>query len=315
MKGRIDKLIEERAEWLSIKRIHTRSIRYFLDRLLSYDETLKLATEMQDWPSEKIMDRVGRLLAKRVNCTGLEYIPASGPALIVANHPTGIADGIILHRLLAARRPDSYFFANSDILRLMPQMDDMIAAVEWRTNRRTHAKTRSTMEYTKQAVNEGRLGVIFPSGRLAQRRGLRLYERPWMSSPVTFARKFDLPIIPVRIEARNSVLFYLFDLVHPSLRDITLFHETLNKHRQSYCVNIGAPIGAKDLPIKPEEAASMLFHATLALKGTGREQDKALPLLPNSCVYTGRSPAKQKPLTELIHAGFQKVGFLVRKLM
>jgi len=69
------------------------------------------------------------------------------------------------------------------------------------------------------------------------------------------------------------------DLVHPSLRDITLFHETLNKCRQPYCVNIGAPIAAQDLPIKHEEAITMLYHVTLALKGTGLERDKSLPLL------------------------------------
>jgi putative hemolysin len=280
MKDRIDPLIEERAKWLSVNRPFARVARTCLDRLLSYEKALELTNQMHDWPSNKIMDHLGRLLTQRVTCSGLENIPASGPGLIVANHPTGIADGIILHRLLATKRPDTYFFANSDILRLLPQMEDMIAPVEWRVDRRTQTKTRATMIYTKQAVESGRLGVIFPSGRLAKRRGFRLHERPWMASPVTLARKFDLPIIPVRIEARNSVLFYLFDLIHSSLRDITLFHETLNKERQRYRVDIGTPIAAKNLPIKHEEAITMLYHAALALAGNGREQDKTVPLLP-----------------------------------
>ena len=125
MKDRINPLIEERANWLSADRPQVLVARALLDNLLSYEKTVKLAIEMQDWPSEKIMDRMGRLLAKRVTCTGLDHIPASGPALIVANHPTGIADGIILHRMLAAKRPDAYFFANSDILRVLPKMEDM----------------------------------------------------------------------------------------------------------------------------------------------------------------------------------------------
>lgn len=282
MKDRIDPLIKERANWLSTDRPKVRLARTLLDNLLSYEKTVKLAVEMQDWPSEKIMDRMGRLLAKRVSCTGLDHIPASGPALIVANHPTGIADGIILHRLLAVKRPDAYFFANSDILRVFPQMEDMIAAVEWRHERRSHTKTRATMAYTKQAVQAGRIGVIFPSGRLAKRRGLRLYERRWMSSPVMLARKFDLPIIPVRIEARNSALFYLFDMIHPSLRDITLFHETLNKHRQPFEVQIGAPILAADLPAKPEDALALLFETTLSRAGkdTGQALEGTVPLFP-----------------------------------
>ena len=81
------------------------------------------------------------------------------------------------------------------------------------------------------------------------------------------ARKFDLPVIPINIRARNSVLFYLFDVIHPTLRDITLFHETLNKHRQPYRITIGEPISASALPSKSEDGIEMLRRATLALGG------------------------------------------------
>jgi hypothetical protein len=79
-----------------------------------------------------------------------------------------------------------------------------------------------------------------------------------MTSAAALARKFDLPVIPVHIRARNSALYYLFDAIHPTLRDITLFHETLNKASQPYLVTIGAPIAAADLPRDPVEATAVL---------------------------------------------------------
>jgi putative hemolysin len=88
-----------------------------------------------------------------------------------------------------------------------------------------------------------------------------------MASAAMIARKFDLPVIPVNIRARNSALFYLFDFIHPTLRDITLFHETLNKHRQPFRITVGEPISAKALPVKSEEGIEMLREATLALGG------------------------------------------------
>jgi putative hemolysin len=109
--------------------------------------------------------------------------------------------------------------------------------------------------------------VIFPSGRLAKRRGLRLHEREWMASAAMIARKFDLPVIPVNVRARNSWLFYLFDLVHPTLRDITLFHETLNKDRQPFRITVGEPISPKALPAVSEGAIEVLKSETLALGG------------------------------------------------
>lgn len=267
MEYRIDPLIAERAPWLYSDRPGTRIAKRCLHRLLAYQSTVSLAKSLQDLPSEHIMDTMAARLSKMVTASGLGHIPAHGPALIVANHPTGIADGIILNGLISAARPDAYFFANRDILRVFPQMETMIAPVEWRKELRSHAKTRETMAYVRKATDQGRLGVIFPSGRLAKRRGLHLYERPWMASAAMLARKFDLPVIPVNIQARNSALFYLFDLIHPTLRDITLFHETLNKARQPFRVTIGEPISAASIPRNSEDGIAMLRKAALALGG------------------------------------------------
>lgn len=267
MQDRIDPLITERAPWITSGRPGTRLSRRILDRVLGYDRTIALAEHLRDAPSAQIMDHMAALLAKDVQITGLEHLPRQGPALVVANHPTGIADGIMLYHALAGVRPDLFFYANTDILRVLPQMADMIAPVEWRPEKRTHGKTRETMAYTRRAVEEGRLGVIFPSGRLAKRRGLRLFERPWMASAAMIARKFELPVVPINLQARNSVLFYLFDLLHPSLRDITLFHETLNKDRQPYRITVGEAISAASLPVKSEQGIQMLRDATLSLGG------------------------------------------------
>ncbi|MBS0123162.1 lysophospholipid acyltransferase family protein [Thetidibacter halocola] len=267
MKDRIDPLIAERAPWLFASRPETRLARAALDRVLGYDWTIALGETLQALPADTIMQRLGQMLARDVEVRGLENLPRQGAALIVANHPTGIADGIMLHHAISPLRPDAFYFANHDILRVLPQFEAMIAPVEWRKEKRSHAKTRETMAYTRNAVEAGRLGVIFPSGRLAKRRGLSLHERPWMASAAMIARKFDLPVIPVNIRARNSVLFYLFDLVHPTLRDITLFHETLNKDRQPYRITIGEPISASALPAKSEDGIEMLRRATLALGG------------------------------------------------
>tara|TARA_R110001606_G_scaffold20825_3_gene74107 strand:+ start:3727 stop:4056 length:330 start_codon:yes stop_codon:yes gene_type:complete len=83
------------------------------------------------------------------------------------------------------------------------------------------------------------------------------------------ARKFDLPVIPLRIRARNSALFYLFDKIHPTLRDVTLFNEVLNKTGQPYRVTIGAPIMPADLPRSSDEAILALRQAVLSLPTPG----------------------------------------------
>lgn len=277
MKDRLDPLISERAPWLLRDRLAARTARMALDHLLRYRRTVALAEEMRDWPAPRIMDRMAHDLARTVEVAGLHRLPDHGPALIVANHPTGIADGVMLWHALAARRPDLYFFANSDILRVLPQMRALIAPVEWRKDRRCHAKSRETLAYVRRATAEGRIGVLFPSGRLAKRRGLSLHERPWMASAAMIARKLDMPVLPIHIRARNSALFYAFDLMHPTLRDITLFHETLNKARQPYRITLGRPIVPRDLP---EDAENAIAHLRAAVLRLGDTRFGPRPVLP-----------------------------------
>ncbi|WP_298431398.1 1-acyl-sn-glycerol-3-phosphate acyltransferase [uncultured Jannaschia sp.] len=265
MKDRLDPLIAERAPWLFDRSLTSRAAWTVLGRLLAYERSVEIGTHYLDLPVDAIMADLARRIARRVTSDGLDHVPRSGPALIVANHPTGIADGIILQDLLMRRRADAFYYANSDILRVLPQFEDIIVPVEWREEKRSVSKTRETMAATRRALEAGRLGVIFPAGRLAKRRGLRLHEREWMASAAMIARKFELPVIPVHIRARNSAMFYGFDAIHPTLRDITLFHETLNKDVQPYHVTVGRPIDGAALPKDAHDGIEVLREATLAL--------------------------------------------------
>lgn len=267
MKEVVDQLIEERAPWLGRDGWHVAQARRVLHVLLQYDKTLRIAETLSPMPGPDLMRALADLIAVHVDVTGLDNVPRDGAALVVCNHPTGIADGIVIYAALAKVRPDAFVFANSDALRVMPQLDALIAPVEWRRDKRSHKQNRETLAYTQTAFGAGRLGVLFPSGRLAKRRWLSLHERPWLASGATMARKFDLPVIPMHITARNSALFYLFDRLHPTLRDITLFHEVLNKTHQPYRLTIGASIDPASLPAGSAEATEVLRARTLELGG------------------------------------------------
>ena len=261
----IDELIAERAPWYFEAGVPQSVMRLCLNGLLDYKNTVELANTLVNNSAEQIFTDIGCQLSKNVQVSGIQNIPSHGPALIVCNHPTGIADGLILHNVLLARRDDVYFFANRDITRVFPQMESMIAPVEWRPEKRRHTDMRHLMQYVRDAKAEGKLGIIFPSGRLAKRVGLNLVERPWMASAAMIARKFKLPVVPVHISARNSLLFYLFDLIHPTLRDITLFHETLNKDKFPFDIHIGKAVAWSELDPKSDIAIEQLKKRTLEL--------------------------------------------------
>ena len=62
----------------------------------------------------------------------------------------------------------------------------------------------------------------------------------------------------MRIRARNSLLYYLFTKLNAELRDITLFHELLNKKGKTFKMTLGEEIAAKDLPKNAANATEFI---------------------------------------------------------
>ena len=70
------------------------------------------------------------------------------------------------------------------------------------------------------------------------------------------ARKYKAPIIPLKIKARNSGLYYLFEKLNAELRDITLFHELLNKKEKVFRMTFGNVIPPDKVSKNAEEATA-----------------------------------------------------------
>src|SRR6201999_1857391 len=97
---------------------------------------------------------------------------------------------------------------------------------------------------TEKAVEAGHPIVIFPAGRLARRRNGVLVDPEWMATAASLARKYELPILPVHVAGPYAFWFHSFAAISGELRDITLFHELLNKHGKTYRLTFGPLIPA-----------------------------------------------------------------------
>ncbi|MAK82546.1 MAG: acyltransferase [Phenylobacterium sp.] len=218
-----------------------------------------MADAIAPLPGREALERVSGLLDVRLTVSGLERLPKQGRVVVIANHPTGIADGVAVYDAFKARRPDLCFYANSDAHRVAPGFADVLIPVEWVEEKRTRERTRLTLQRTREAMEAERALVIFPSGRLARRQpdGL-LADPPWMSSAVSIARKYEAPVVPLHVTGPWSTLFHLFNRVSAELRDITLFHELLNKRGGQYGLTLGPTVAPEDLAGDPLAATKAL---------------------------------------------------------
>lgn len=243
----IDVLIEERAPKLSSSPLWP-VLRPALYRMLDYDKARRMADAIAGMGGRAALDYVSELLAVRVETYGLERVPAQGRLVLVCNHPTGIADGVAVYDALRPVRPDIMFFANSDAHRVCPRFDEVLIPVEWVEEKRTRERTRLTVAQAKAAFEAERALMIFPAGRLARRGGDGLLvDPPWMASALSLARKYEAPVVPLHLEGPWSALFHLFDRVSTELRDVTLFHELLNKKGRRFRLIVGPMIAPEAL--------------------------------------------------------------------
>ena len=254
----VDTLIGERAPRLSSSPIWP-LIRPALYRLLDYRKARAMADHIAPLPGRQALDYVSDLLGVKVSVRGLDHVPATGRVVLICNHPTGIGDGVAVYDALKTRRPEVCFYANADAHRVSPGLGEVLIPVEWVEAKRTRERTRLTLNLTRQAMDAERALVIFPAGRLARKqKDGTLLDPPWMPSAVSIARKFEAPIIPMHLDGPWSTLFHLFNDYSGELRDITLFHELLNKKGQRFDLIVGPRVDPEALDLDAQVATDAL---------------------------------------------------------
>ncbi|MBS0297241.1 MAG: 1-acyl-sn-glycerol-3-phosphate acyltransferase [Proteobacteria bacterium] len=254
----VDVLIAERAPRLTGSAFWP-AVKPFLYGMLDYAKARAMADAIADMPGAQSLDYVSELLDLSVSALHLDRLPKTGRCVVVCNHPTGIADGIAVADAIQRVRNDAIFFANADAIRVSPRLDEVIIPVEWVEAKRTREKTRATLQAAKEAFEAERAVVLFPAGRLARRApDGSLTDPPWAPTAISLARKYEAPIVPIHVAGPWSTLFHLFNGFSPELRDVTLFHELLNKRGREFRLIVGPLIGHQRLDVDAAKATFAL---------------------------------------------------------
>jgi putative hemolysin len=186
----------------------------------------------------------------RVAPEEVERIPANGPVVVVANHPFGGLEGLILAKMLLTVRPDARIMANFLLARI-PELRELFVFVDpFGGSGATGGNVKPLKECLRVLKSGGLLGV-FPAGAVAH--PCLLNGRPaiadpaWSATVARLVRKTEATVVPVHFKGRNSRLFQALGLVHPLARTAMLPREFINKAGSTVEARIGNPITPKRL--------------------------------------------------------------------
>jgi putative hemolysin len=206
-----------------------------------------------------------------------------GSVVVVANHPFGGIEGIILASILCSLRCDVKFMANY-LLNAIPEMRDMLIAVDpFRRESSVRENIRPVRECIQWVRNGGML-VLFPAGEVSHfdiQKGV-VTDPTWSPSIARIIKKTSAPVLPVFFQGTNSTAFHMAGLVHPLLRTAMLPNELLNKRRKSIQVRVGDVIPFDKLKCLEQDSIIMeylrLRTYILEHRKTDRPSRRVVPL-------------------------------------
>ena len=200
-----------------------------------------------------------------------ERIPAKGRVLIVANHPSGGLDALALLHLAGSVRGDVRIVAN-DLLAAIPGLAPLLLPVRILGGR----PTPESIAAVEQALEREQCVIVFPAGEVS-RLGLRgVRDGQWRQGFLRFARATGTPVLPVRIEARNSAMFYGAAALLKSAGTALLPRELFARRGARIALRIGLPRAVEE-SAEPAHALASIRQALYAI-GSRRETTPTGPV-------------------------------------
>jgi len=173
-------------------------------------------------------------VSTEVNSDHLERIPAHGRVVIVANHPIGSLDGLAMIREVTKIRRDVKVVATQVLSEIKP-MEPLLISVD-------NIENKILKSYYKKIDvhlnNEGAL-LIFPAGEVSRVTPLGIRDGSWHAGFLRIAYRASAPILPVFIDARNSLTFYVTSMVYRPLSTLMLVPEMFKLRNSVIRLKIG----------------------------------------------------------------------------
>lgn len=202
-------------------------------------------------------------LRYRVADRDLAAIPAVGRLLIVANHPSGALDALALLHAVGRVRRDVRIVAN-DLLSLLTPMAGLFLPVKVFGGQAGADSLRAI----EAALEREECVIVFPAGEVSRLGLAGVRDGRWRAGFVRFARRTATPVLPVRIVARNSALFYGASALYRPAGTALLAREMFARRARPVVLHVG-----RTMRLDPEAPADDSVRAVRrALYALGRDR-------------------------------------------
>ena len=195
-------------------------------------------------------------------------IPASGRLLIVANHPSGALDALALLHLVGSVRTDVKIVAN-DLLGQIEGLRELLLPVRILGGK----PSAQSLAAIDQALREEQCVIVFPAGEVSRLGARGITDTRWRRGFLRFAMDNDAPVLPVRIQARNSALFYGASALSKPMGTALLAREMFKRSGRRIALRVGS-VMRMDRAAEPQAALARVRQTLYSL---GKKTEENAP--------------------------------------
>ena len=201
----------------------------------------------------------------------LARIPTDGPVVLVANHPHGLVDGMILADLIGRRRPDYRILTRALLTGLDESAAGYMIPVPFPHDPDAQEKMLQMRALAMEHLAQKGLIALFPSGAVAASQSMwgPAIEGEWNVFTAKMIRTSGATIVPCFFTGSNSRLYHMANRISPVLRQGLLLHEVVHSFDKPQAPIIGNPITPDQWEGqigKPREFMAWLRARTLSLR-------------------------------------------------
>lgn len=176
------------------------------------------------------------------------HIPKTGPVVIVANHPHGLVDGMIMAELVNRVRSDFKILTRS-LLTGIPEVEEFMIPVPFPHEENAREAGLEMRNLTMAHLKAGGVIILFPAGKVAMSETWfgPAIEAEWNLFTHKMVRSSGATIVPMHFTGQNSRAFLIANKLSDTLRQGLLLYEikrALFKPQRPY---VGKPISASEL--------------------------------------------------------------------
>ena len=175
-------------------------------------------------------------------------IPATGPVVVVANHPSGLVDGMVMAEMVTRVRSDFRILTRS-LLTGIPEVEEFMIPVPFPHEDNARELSLKMRDDTMAHLKSGGLIIIFPAGKVAMSEGWwgQAVEAEWNVFTHKIVKSTGATIVPMRFPGQNSRMFQIANQLSDTLRQGLLLYEIKRSLFKPQRPHVGEPIPASEL--------------------------------------------------------------------